>query len=184
MKVCSSCLQEKNLNDFYKNGDKGAKTICKSCENQTRNERRKAALEKIREICKENDIRPSKINISFEDFEDEIIECGWRPMHEDSREKLMALWQSWQSDGYDASCIRVLGDEEALESTPWLAAETLAHQYDKPLEFVKRGIEACRLANVGQGYFIERYCKGNKDIPRDDKVEYHARVLQGLVVEK
>ena len=124
------------------------------------------------------------MNLSFEDFADELIESGWRPIHDESYGKLRALWQSWQDDGYNASCLRILGDAEALEATPWLAAETLATTYNKPVDFVKRGIEACRLANVEQSYFIERYCKGNKDIPKNDAVEYHARVLQGLAKDE
>lgn len=123
------------------------------------------------------------MNLGFDDFLDELTECGWRPVHDDGNAKLRALWQSWQPDGYDASCIRVLGGGEALAMTPWLAPETLAAKYGKDVDFIRRGLQACRNADVDIGYFVRRYLEGDRSVPKNDSVEYQARVLQGLLVE-
>ena len=81
---------------------------------------------------------------------------------------------------YNARCIKILSSAEAIEKTPWLAAETLATKYGKPVDFIRRGLESCRLANVDIGYFIQRYLEDDKTIPKNDVVEYHSRILQGL----
>lgn len=63
---------------------------------------------------------------------------------------------------YNASSIRILKPEEAEQRFEWLRAENLATQYSKPLEFVERGIEACRRASVDLDFFIKRYLEGDK----------------------
>lgn len=88
------------------------------------------------------------------------------------------------SEQYDASCIRVLDDREAWEKMPWLEAETLASTSGKDLDFIKRGLEACRRAGVSHGYFIRRYLEDDKTVPFSVAVDYQSRVVQGLVVEK
>src|SRR5574343_148020 len=54
-----------------------------------------------------------------------------------------------------------------------------ANQYNKPLEFIQRGLEACKLAGVSSAYFINRYLEGDKTVPVNDAVAYHSKVLQG-----
>ncbi len=49
-------------------------------------------------------------------------------------------------EGYVAESIKILPDAELLERFPWAKAETLAAQYDQPLDFVKRLLETCRLS--------------------------------------
>jgi hypothetical protein len=83
-------------------------------------------------------------------------------------------------DTYDASSIKVLHDNELFERMPWLMAETLAAEYGKDVKFVERGLQACRNAGVSEHYFIKRYLEGDKTIPKDDAVEYHARLIAGL----
>jgi hypothetical protein len=66
---------------------------------------------------------------------------------------------------------------------PWLKADELASRYGKDVDFIERGLRACRQANVGEGYFIKRYLEDMKHIPRDDAVDYQSRLIQGLVRE-
>lgn len=83
-------------------------------------------------------------------------------------------------DNYSAKNIKILSNSEILDVAPWIAAETLAAKYGKDVDFIRRGLEACKLADVEQGYFIRRYLEGDKSVPKNDAVEYHSRVLQGL----
>lgn len=119
------------------------------------------------------------IDLNFDELVSGITAAGWMPENEAAVEKLRDFWR--QQRPYDAKSIRVLSDQEALNSTPWLAAETLASTYDKPVEFIRRGLEACRLAEVHQSYFIDRYLRGDKDVPKNDAVEHHSRILQGII---
>jgi hypothetical protein len=88
------------------------------------------------------------------------------------------LHKSRAKDGYTADNIKILSNQEAVEDMPWLQIESLAKRYNKDVDFVKRGIEACLLADVSPNYFIDRYLKGNKDIPVDESVAYQSRELQ------
>jgi hypothetical protein len=79
---------------------------------------------------------------------------------------------------YNADNIKVLQDQEVLEEMPWVVANSLANEYNKPLDFVQRGLEACELAGVTPNYFIDRYLKGDKTIPVNESVAYQSKLLQ------
>lgn len=77
-------------------------------------------------------------------------------------------------DSYTAANIRI-------EDTPehdFTLVYDLADTYNKPVEFIKHGIEACRLAEVSESYFIDRYLKGDKSIPLNPDVSAISRELQ------
>ncbi len=109
-------------------------------------------------------------NLNFEDFLDELIECGWRPIHDPENKKITALWKSWQPDGYDASCIKILPKEEIEGRFAWQRIQALAHEYKRDAKWIEAGIEACRRSSVDPDHFIERYLKGNKNIPHNQLV--------------
>lgn len=88
------------------------------------------------------------------------------------------------SGEYNASSIKILSKSEAYQRMPWLKADELAQRYGKDVDFIKRGLQACRSANVGEEYFVKRYLEEMKDIPMDEAVDYQSRVLQGLVKER
>jgi hypothetical protein len=154
VKVCGSCEKEKFDTGFYpdKTGKNGLKSLCKTCENSQRTVRRKQVLEQIRELCEETGIRLVEVANGLPD-----------------------------SGQYDASHIKILHDAEIFEDMPWLFAETLAATYQKDLGLIQRGLEACRLAGVGNSYFVRRYLDGDKSVPLHEGVDYQSRVLQGLV---
>lgn len=87
-------------------------------------------------------------------------------------------------ENYDASSIKILSRSEAFQRMPWLKADELAHRYGKDADFINRGLQACRSANIGEEYFIKRYLEEMRDIPFDEAVDYQSRVLQGLVREQ
>jgi len=63
---------------------------------------------------------------------------------------------------YNADSIKILDPKQAEQRFEWLQAENLAAQYSKPLEFVERGIEACRRSSTDISFFIQRYLEGDK----------------------
>jgi hypothetical protein len=63
---------------------------------------------------------------------------------------------------YNADSIKILDPKQAEQRFEWLQAENLAAQYSKPLEFVQRGIEACRRSSTDLSFFIQRYLEGDK----------------------
>lgn len=130
MKICSKCLEEKELTEFYKNVDHkdGLESYCKSCKKAQSANQYLATKEK---------------------------------------------------DGYTADNIKILSDQEVLDDVPWVVHHSLANQYSRPLEFIQRGLEACRLSGVSSAYFINRYLEGDKTVPVNDAVAYHSKILQG-----
>jgi hypothetical protein len=72
---------------------------------------------------------------------------------------------------YDASAIRVLTDEEIAKTFDWAKIGALASQYGFPTEHIERALEACRRADVDfEDYYVERYLKGNLDVPLNKDV--------------
>jgi len=65
---------------------------------------------------------------------------------------------------YTASNIKVLSDEEILDTQPWVLLDSLANQYKKPRVFIERGLSVCQILGISSDYFIDRYLKG-LDIP-------------------
>lgn len=78
---------------------------------------------------------------------------------------------------YDASSIRVMRAEDLEERWEWLKAGNLASQYQRDERWISRGLEACRVVGVSPDYFIDRYLKGDKSIPKHDGVDAAFRDL-------
>ena len=79
---------------------------------------------------------------------------------------------------YTASSIAVLSDSECMSNPAfdWELAQQLAGDFCRPLEWVRRGIAACRDAGVEPQYFIDRYLH-RKPIPMDFTVDKSLREL-------
>jgi len=60
----------------------------------------------------------------------------------------------------------------------WDKATILAEEYKKDIQFIQRSLEACRLAEVPESYFIDRYLKGDKSIPLNEEVNVISLKLQ------
>jgi hypothetical protein len=80
-------------------------------------------------------------------------------------------YMSEHTSEYTASSIKILPAPEAIERFAWLKAEELAARTGKPIDWIKRGLQACEQASVAHSYFISRYLDGNKDVPRNRDVE-------------
>jgi hypothetical protein len=78
---------------------------------------------------------------------------------------------SEQPAEYTASSIRILPAPEAVEKFAWLKAEELAARTGKPIDWIKRGLQACEQSGVGHDYFIRRYLNGDRSAPRNRDVE-------------
>jgi hypothetical protein len=153
MKICNVCSEQKVDDDFGQDlrNSDKLKSVCKSC-CADKEKNRREAMKKIQALAEDAGIRLIEVANDTPD-----------------------------SAQYDASCIKILHDAEVFERMPWLEAETLAAKYGKDADFVRRGLQACRSAGVGEEYFIKRYLEGDKSIPMDESVEYQSRVIQGLV---
>jgi hypothetical protein len=82
---------------------------------------------------------------------------------------------------YTASSIQILPAPEAIEKFAWLKAESLAARTGKPIDWIKRGLQACEQSGVGHDYFIRRYLDGDRSAPRNPDVEEAmADILKGL----
>ena len=79
---------------------------------------------------------------------------------------------------YTASAIKVLSQSEAESRMTWLQANNLAAEHHKPIDFVERLLEACRLADADIDWAIGRYLCGDKSLPRNRDVEMISRELQ------
>lgn len=82
---------------------------------------------------------------------------------------------------YDASCIKVLPIDEFDAMPITNAALLLATKYGRDEGFIRRSLQACDNAGVTRNYFVTRYLLGNKDIPKNEAVDYQARVIAGLI---
>ncbi len=60
---------------------------------------------------------------------------------------------------YTASNIVIMGEPERFDNPmfDWELAEDLAHEFTRPVEWIKRSFLACREAGVSPEYFIDRY---------------------------
>ena len=72
---------------------------------------------------------------------------------------------------YSASSIQILPAPEAIEKFAWLKAEELAARTGRPVDWIKRGLQACEQAGVGHDYFIRRYLDKDRSAPRNADVE-------------
>jgi hypothetical protein len=71
------------------------------------------------------------------------------------------------SDTYTAANIRILEPQEVVERFDWAKVGALAAQYHQPAEFVARGLEACTASGVQLDYFVGRYLRWDRSIPRN-----------------
>jgi hypothetical protein len=78
---------------------------------------------------------------------------------------------------YTAESIRILEPAEVEERFGWAQAAALAERYRRPEPWIRRGLEACRRAGVEADYFVERYLRKRRDIPRNPAVEECMREL-------
>jgi hypothetical protein len=72
---------------------------------------------------------------------------------------------------YDASSIRILSEIERDVFNFHLIAKLKLEYPNYPAHVIEIGIEACRRASIDTNYFVERYLKGNKEIPLNSAVE-------------
>ncbi|HBE9085324.1 TPA: hypothetical protein KNG82_002197 [Escherichia coli] len=61
---------------------------------------------------------------------------------------------------YDENSIKILSAREINERCDWVKAETLAAEYNLPLEWVNRGFEACHRLGISPGLFVDKYING------------------------
>ena len=73
---------------------------------------------------------------------------------------------------YNAVNIVILSEYDRLSNPmfDWELAEELAHEFTRSIDFVKRGILACREAGVSPQYFIDRHLH-KKPIPMNKHVD-------------
>jgi hypothetical protein len=74
-----------------------------------------------------------------------------------------------ERSNYTADNIKVLKQSEVQDRFDnWAStAHQLAHDYKKPIEFIERGLEACRRSHVSESYFVNRYLKEDKTIEQN-----------------
>ena len=80
-------------------------------------------------------------------------------------------------DGYSAKDIKILSDMEVIDRFDWAKVGALAAQYNRPAEWIERGLGACAEVGVSPDYFIRRYLDGDKTVPRHDGVDAAFRTL-------
>ena len=85
--------------------------------------------------------------------------------------KLLKTCDTLPEGAYAASSIVILDASECISNPmfDWELAEDLAHEFTRPVEWIKRGISACREAGVSPEYFIDRYLL-RKPIPMNEEV--------------
>ena len=81
---------------------------------------------------------------------------------------------------YTASNIVIMGEPERISNPmfDWELAEDLAHEFTRPVEWIKRGILACREAGITPLYFIDRYLL-RKSLLMNKDVDQASRAIQG-----
>lgn len=78
---------------------------------------------------------------------------------------------------YTAADIRIPSDAEIIARQPWVRAGELADQHGVPVEWVRRGLEACDRAGVPDGYFIARYLAREPSVALDARVDAAMREI-------
>jgi hypothetical protein len=78
---------------------------------------------------------------------------------------------------YTAADIRVLSDQEVDERFTWARVAALAEKYSRPTDWIARGLEACRRADVEPEYFIARYLERDAGTPFDSTVDEAMREI-------
>lgn len=65
---------------------------------------------------------------------------------------------------YTADSIKILTAKEVAETQPWVAAETLAKDYQQDIAFVQRLLEVCAITFWPVEQAIARYLEGDKTV--------------------
>ena len=78
---------------------------------------------------------------------------------------------------YTAANIRVLTEQEVDERFTWARVGALAQKYSRPSDWIARGLEACRRANVEPEYFIARYLERDASTPFNAAVDEAMREI-------
>lgn len=58
---------------------------------------------------------------------------------------------------YDENSIRVMSADEIEQCFDWLRLANLAKEHHLPVDWVRRGFEACWRAGIAPDYFINKY---------------------------
>ena len=75
---------------------------------------------------------------------------------------------------YTAANIRVLSEQEVDTRFTWARVGALSEKYSRPADWIARGLEACRRADVEPEYFIARY------LERDLSTPFNAAVNEAM----
>jgi hypothetical protein len=78
---------------------------------------------------------------------------------------------------YTAANIRVLTEPEVDVRFTWARVGALAEKYSRPTDWIARGLEACRRANVEPEYFIARYLERDASTAFDPAVDEAMREI-------
>ncbi|EGI23631.1 hypothetical protein ECKG_05047 [Escherichia coli TA206] len=71
---------------------------------------------------------------------------------------------------YDENSIRVMSADEIEQRFGWLRLENLAKEHHLPVDWVRRGFEACWRLGIEPDYFIDRYIF-KRDVPQVPEFE-------------
>ena len=78
-----------------------------------------------------------------------------------------------KKDNYNANSIQIKEVEFDFN-----LIEIWANKYSKSIGFVKRGIEACRLAGIDPDYFLRKYLKNETGVVENKEVTEINKSLQ------
>lgn len=81
---------------------------------------------------------------------------------------------------YNASSIRVLTAKEIQDKFDWNRAKQVADDYNRPVEFISRGFEACRLAGLEPEYFIQKYLEKENIQESEEFTEIYKDLLKAM----
>lgn len=80
---------------------------------------------------------------------------------------------------YNAKSIRILSAKD-IQGFDWNRARQVADDYNKPIEFVSRGFEACRLAGLEPEYFIQKYLEKEDIQESEEFIEIYRDLLKAM----
>jgi len=75
---------------------------------------------------------------------------------------------------YTASSIQIKDPEDF----DFHLIEKWAREYSRPVEWIRRSVEACRLAGAPLDYFKRRYLDGDRSVPLSQEVDVISQGLQ------
>lgn len=80
---------------------------------------------------------------------------------------------------YNAKSIRILSAKD-IQGFDWNRARQVADDYNKPIEFVSRGFEACRLAGLSPDWFINKYLEKEAIPDNPEFLEIYKDLLKNI----